>query len=273
MLQISGAEFDRPPCSVETKLFLCSTSRTGSNLLCRALIHHGIGIPHEYFNFFHAAIIGPRLDFAALSDGSALSRDLDLLRAYLAAVVERRTVNGTFAAKLSWWQYERVLDNPVGHSLLNGGHFVYLYRENLLDQAISNHIATLTGVWGPGDTVTTRPAPDPNFLDRRAIALKIELLAQHSENWRKFFARNDIEPLFISYEQLTSDLPGAVRAIAATIGLGPATIEAPYEEEKPSDRRVPSVSKIKADFLAGHQRVHSAPRPAARQTEDRETGA
>jgi hypothetical protein len=55
-LQLSSELLDRPPCPVRAKVFICSTPRTGSFLLCRAMIHHGIGIPHEYFHGRHAAI-------------------------------------------------------------------------------------------------------------------------------------------------------------------------------------------------------------------------
>jgi hypothetical protein len=67
--QISSELLDQPFCPVRAKVFVCSTPRTGSYFLCRAMIHHGIGIPHEYFHFLHAAIIGPRVGIDALQNG------------------------------------------------------------------------------------------------------------------------------------------------------------------------------------------------------------
>src|SRR5205085_10968681 len=125
-LEVSGEAFDRSPCPLQAKVFICSTPRTGSYLLCRAMIHHGIGIPHEYFHFWHAGIIGPRFGIGALKEGRVLATDPAARAAYIAALLERRTLNGIFASKIHWWAFERYLDNPQGTDLLRNGHFIYL---------------------------------------------------------------------------------------------------------------------------------------------------
>ena len=59
--QVNSGDFDQPPCPVKIKLIICSTPRSGSYLLCRAMIRHGIGVPHEYFNGINAGFISSRL--------------------------------------------------------------------------------------------------------------------------------------------------------------------------------------------------------------------
>jgi hypothetical protein len=59
--EVNSAKFDQPPCPIKTKLIICSTPRSGSYLLCHAMIHHRIGVPHEYFNGLNASTIGPRI--------------------------------------------------------------------------------------------------------------------------------------------------------------------------------------------------------------------
>ena len=74
-LQLSIELSDRPSCPVRAKVFICSTQRTGSFLLCRAMIHHGIGVPHEYFNHLHVSILVPRLGVCELQNGHLLESD------------------------------------------------------------------------------------------------------------------------------------------------------------------------------------------------------
>ena len=146
-LQLSSEAFDRPRCPIEAKLFICSTGRTGSWLLCRALIHHGIGVPHEYFNAKHFPAIAGRCGIEGLADDQHWGSDSQARRSYIAAVQERRTVNGIFAAKIHWSQFKTYLDNREGIEMLSGGHFIYLYREDLLAQTLSFHVARETGRW------------------------------------------------------------------------------------------------------------------------------
>jgi hypothetical protein len=68
-LQLSEL-FDRSSSPARAKVFICATGRTGSSLLCRAMFHHAIGLPHEYFNAGHIALIGQRSGIHALADGS-----------------------------------------------------------------------------------------------------------------------------------------------------------------------------------------------------------
>ncbi len=259
MLQVSGEAFDHAPAHVDSKLFLCSTGRTGSNLLCRALTHNNIGVPHEYLNYVHAGIIGKRFGFSV--EDQVFLDDANLRHSYLKRVMDCRTVNGIFAIKLSWWQYERFLDNPDGDIFFDGGQFVYIYREDLFGQAISRRVATLTGVWGPDETVTTEPRLNPDFLNREEIMNSVNTIARHDANWRAFFAKNDIAPLFVSYEQITKDLPGVLPGIARKIGLEVTSTGLIYEEERMPrgrDPATPSVAEIRADFLSGYQRVRTA---------------
>src|SRR5437868_434232 len=91
-LQLSSAAFDRPRCPIEAKLFICATGRRGSWFLCRALIHNGIGVPHEYFNPRHIPAIAGRCGIEALAGDRRWRSDREARRSYVAALLERRTV-------------------------------------------------------------------------------------------------------------------------------------------------------------------------------------
>jgi LPS sulfotransferase NodH/tetratricopeptide (TPR) repeat protein/SAM-dependent methyltransferase len=266
-LQLSEL-FDQPSSPVRAKVFICATGRTGSSLLCRAMFHHGIGLPHEYFNAGHIALIGQRSGIHPLADGRRLGSDSEARRAYIAALMDRRTANGIFAAKIHWGQYASYLDNPEGVELFQQAHFIQLYREDLLAQAISFHVSKETGRWGSADTVSTPPASIPRFFDVDLIADYIKMLAESDTSWRLFFARNAILPLTFSYERVRDDLAGVLRTIVDNFGLDLPTDCFDYAEEGPNEERdaeVPPRSEIKARFLRAHQRVIPALRPDAQR--------
>ena len=229
-LELSGEQFDRPHCPLRAKVIICATGRTGSWLLCRAMAHHGIGIPHEYFNARHVGLIATRYGIAGLADGTQLASNAQARQAYIAALLNYRTVNGIFATKIHWGQYASYLDNDEGVALLQNAHFVHLYRRDLVAQAISFHVARETGRWGLDDTVTTSPASAPRFFDLDQIADSMKMLADSDASWRLFFARNGISPLSCSYEHLRSDLPSVLRTIVSTFGLNAPTSPFDYAE-------------------------------------------
>ena len=266
-MQVSEGLFDQPPCPVRAKVFICATERTGSWLLCRAMFHHGIGVPHEYFNNKHTGLIGPRFGIQALADGRQLGSDSIARRAYIEALLDRRTANGIFAAKIHWWRFAAYLDNPEGVELFQGAHFIHLYREDLLGQAITFHLSKETGRWVNDDAVVTPPASSARFFDADVIDKRMETLAKSEMNWRLFFARNSIFPLSVSYERMRDDLPGVLHDIAGSLGLDVPAESLEYVEEGPKAERdagAPPRSSIKAKFLLAHQRVTPAPRALAR---------
>ncbi len=268
-LQISSDLLDQPHCRVRAKVFICSTPRTGSYLLCRAMIHHGIGIPHEYFHPLHAAIIGPRAGINALQNGWLLKTDAAVRQAYIREVMYRRTVNGIFSAKVQWWEFAEFLNNLEGLELFQNGHFLYLYREDLLAQAISLHISYQTGRWGFDDLVTSKPRAEPNFLDNASINKYLDEISAHDMAWRRFFTRHRISPLTVSYESLTADTGSVLRAMVESFSLEVSATDFAYTEERSTDTRylrLPLVAEIKAHFLDAHQQVFQAPQAAIKAT-------
>ena len=91
-------------------------------------------------------------------------------------------------------------------------------------------MSLLTGRWGTDDAVTTRPAAEPRFFDNEQIAKHLEELEIQNGEWREFFAKNAIQPLFLSYEGIKDDLAGALRKIVTTFGLQLPSQEFHYVE-------------------------------------------
>jgi LPS sulfotransferase NodH len=274
--EVSSPQLDQPPFAGEPrKLFICSTPRSGSYLLCRYMINAGLGVPHEYFNPIIMRQMAPRLGLGERADqlgwtppslrdrlpfrNPARQSETAFLKDYLAKLVEVRCQSGIFAAKLHFKHFVKVLDNPTGHRLLNGGVFIHLYRENLLGQAISVHFANLTGRWSIDDAITTKPADNPNFFDTAAIDREVRSLAEREMGWRVFFAQNGMRPISVSYERFCQDPYGLLDQIAAKVGIDPASLRRDYTEslrsETASDPKVPDRAEVMRRYVAAFRTI------------------
>jgi LPS sulfotransferase NodH len=193
------------------------------------------------------------------------------LERYLAALIPRRCQRGIFSAKIHFDQYMKVLDNPVGRRLLDGGVFIYLFREDLLKQAISRNFAYITGRWGIDDAVTTAPAAEGDLLEAAGIDRELETLADEDRGWRLMLARNGLSPMSISFEQLCRDPAGFLSEIACRVGIDPATLRQGYQEpiEAASETGagLPSRAEVTRRYLAATRQIRAADavRPAARK--------
>lgn len=273
--QVNSELLDQPEFTGEPKkIFICSTPRSGSYMLCRYMINAGLGVPHEYFNPINMRQIAPRfgLSVAGLRwrrrtpwDQVPFSRaararkaEVDFLATYVDVLIRRRCQGGIFAAKIHFDQYLKVLDNPIGDKLLDGGLFIQLYREDLLAQAISTQFANLTGKWDIDDTRATAPAAQPDFFDISGIDQTLEGLAEHDRCWRTFLARNGLTPMTISYERLCEDPAGLVARIARRVGFGPGALRRGYNEvgeRAAGDPGLPSKHEVARRYLAAIRRI------------------
>jgi LPS sulfotransferase NodH len=245
--QVNGAEFDQRPSPLKTKILICSTPRSGSYLLCRAMIQNGIGVPHEYFNGGNASIMSSRWGIGTVATPE-LERDGAPRRAYIAALLEHRTVNGIFAAKIQGGQFAQYFKNAPS-DLFENARFIFLYRADLLAQAISFHVSLLTGRWGIDNTVTTTPSSNPSFFDNALVADRMQTLANQDMEWRLLFARNAISPLFLSYEGILKDGLGVtMREILASFDLKLAARIPNYIELRSGDPDASLKSQIRERF-------------------------
>jgi LPS sulfotransferase NodH len=275
--QMTSELLDQPEFTgAPIKIFICSTPRSGSYMLCRYMINAGLGVPHEYFNPVIMRQIAPRLGLGESVKGlkwrhrSLRDRlpfgnrdrlaEMNFLDKYLSILIPRRCQGGIFAAKIHFGQYFIVLDNPVGRKLLDGGLFIYLFREDLLRQAVSRNFSYVTGRWGDDDAVTTAPVPQSDLFDATGINREIWTLADEDREWRLFLAKNGLSPLSISYEQLCKDPPGFVALIASRLALHPESLRHGYSEPvAPSGQdepALPSKSEVITRYLAAVRQIH-----------------
>jgi len=276
---------DQPPHSGEIdeikKIFICSTPRSGSYMLCRYMINAGLGVPHEYFNPIIMREIAPRIGLEDSVSGlkwryrspadylplgkSRRKAEVDFLKKYIDAIVPRRCRGGVFAAKIHFDQYLKVLDNPVGYSFLRGGLFVHLVRDNLLGQAISTHFANLTGRWGIDGAVTTVPAVRPKFFDVAAIDRTLEDIAEQNRGWRVLLAKNGVSAISIAYERLCEKDPFEfVVLLAKRLGIETGLLCKGYSEAgsayREGDLDIPRKNEVARRYVEAVRKFRGPPK-------------
>lgn len=79
-------------------------------------------------------------------------------------------------------------------------HFIYIWRRDLLQQAISTEIAFQTKIWKLKDDQSNRERNRLQFKPLNIYRYK-EGLQRYNQGWRKFFAKNSIEFHEIVYEE------------------------------------------------------------------------
>lgn len=205
------AQSDRPLSS--RTLLIAMLPRTGSTALCSLLeATEVLGIPREYLN-----PRGPLKPWARRLSASDLGEYLEALRR------EQATPNGVFALKTLYQDLEPVLERAPVAELLGTATFVYLTREDLVAQAISNYIAESSGVWHrdpSGELFRSRGGgdPDPPYDEAKILAEHDALVRQHAD-WERLFAQRSIEPLRVTYEGFVADANATVATVAEHVGV------------------------------------------------------
>lgn len=199
---------------------MCGTPRSGTGLLCGLLWSTGLaGRPDEYFYY------GNEPSWAAADYPGYVSW----------RVLSTATPNGVFGAKIMWGHLDAFLARlrdglareQVGDLELLARAFpdlrlVYVYRQDLVAQAVSWWKAEQTGEWQrPG----RRPARGRARFDFEKIRARHLTAREHNAGWRRWFRENDVEPRAVAYEELVADPIGVARRVLASIGAARAEDE------------------------------------------------
>ncbi len=207
---------------------VCCDTRTGSTLLCEALKETGVaGIPIEYFNSNPAREQHRRAYLGIESDGEYLEK----------IIAGSTTPNGVFGTKIHPRQFSVLLqkiemeggvrvgfDGAVLAARFPNLHYIWLARENKIRQAISLYRAKENKTWWKFAEMPAYvkqieiPTKDPEF-DFISIEKNLRLIRYGERFWKRYFQRNGITPLFLTYEELSNDLTGVVRRVLGYLKL------------------------------------------------------
>lgn len=187
-------------------LLICMTPRSGSSALSAALASTG-----------QMGQGGERLSRNILSGIVAEHRPANLRDLLERVIVLGRTPDGLSQIKCDLLQVLPFLLDPACFRLLRNARLVYLSREDVLGQAISRYRGFKAGVWHSKTEAGYSGVDAP--YDFAAISAQVNFIVNMMQGYERAFALLAMQPLRISYEQLTSD-PGTVLArIAALMGV------------------------------------------------------
>jgi trehalose 2-sulfotransferase len=197
---------------------ICTTPRSGSNLLCDLLHASGVmGDPREVLN------VRSMLKPFASNHGLVEDDDRVDLRRYLDEVMRPSLAKGgVFGMKLLFDHLIYGIEFQSVRELLRGSRFVWLTRTDVISQAISSYLAKNLQAWSLarerelGEAARKRAAVP---FDRDEIGGLIRYFGEQNAGWLEFFSVNRIDFLHVTYEELIAD-PGAVcRNICAFCGV------------------------------------------------------
>lgn len=216
---------------------ICSTPRSGSNLLGAGLSQTGLcGHPREYFN--------PRY-IPTFSRQWGVKQEMG---EYLARFRrEAATSNGALGLKLHG-SHLRALPGLFGRTradaspafleeLFPNPRYIYLRRANQIRQAVSFSIAARTEVWMHRKGEPAPPPPSVGY-DFRHIDTGLRDIRLQDEAWREFFGRFSIRPVEVLFERLAADYAGTIRRVLREAGVETPPDFTPTERfERMSDHR------------------------------------
>ncbi len=198
---------------------ICSTPRSGSNLLCEALKNTKLaGRPHQYFwapnmqKWAEKYALSPETDFAGYTTG----------------IVERTiTSNGVFGVKSMWdflLAFEKRLratpefagfDGPL-HELLAAVFpklkYVHIIRRDKVLQAVSLVRAVQSDLWTSQQQDARAPKAELHF-DPAAIQAMLRDLDEAEAGWASLFQSAGVQPHLVTYEELAANYESTAIAV------------------------------------------------------------
>ena len=186
---------------------ICMTPRSGSTFFSEALrVTEQLGNPGEWFNAHDTRSIDQIIERYGCQSREDI---LDHIYNYSASD------NGICVIKGDYFQCLPFLFDGLFESHYDQVKFVFLTREDLLAQAISRYVGTITGSWSSSQKASGETVE----YDRIGIEKQLTFLLDMEEGWRNLFASRGIRPARMTYEQLTRNLSGKVEQISKIMNV------------------------------------------------------
>lgn len=234
---------------------ICCSPRSGSHVLADGLSGTGLaGYPKERFSqFAERTSASPEQSrgriIAASAEAPPYDKELDA--AYIKEVLRIGTTdNGVFGVSIHWFQLPDAImrvkaylntteDAPekVLPAAFPNLAYIWLRRNDKVAQAVSWYKAIESGQFLKVQGGATRETPNETLqFDFDKIRTYLSALTSYDNSWKHFFSSNGIQPLTISYEDLSLDYTKSIKAALDFIGGvdGPVVIR-PTVFEKLAD--------------------------------------
>ncbi len=226
---------------------IATAPRSGSWLLSEALYNTGLaGHPHEYF----------RPDFRDVwAHEWQLPQGASIADYIAAAKANTRTPNGVFSVKVHWYQLVWLYGALAPGAFFTGARaaelleamfaplqYVFLWRRDTARQAISYYRASRSQKWFAKEPGSDECDSDP--VDLQQIRWFEDVVIEHQEHWRRYFAGGGIEPIEVQYEDLASSYEETVASLLSRLGItgdGSLALEAQRTLRRQADDRTEAI--------------------------------
>ncbi len=162
--------------------------------------------------------------------------DVEFERAYLKAIRSRGTdASGMLGLRVMWDTLEGLIgrlssifpDAQSDAALLETAFgrplYVQLVREDKVAQAVSLVRAEQSGLWHLASDGSVRQGvrnPKPNHYDAKSIEKEVAALVHDDAAWQRWFTAQNIEPVPVTYEELSKDPRAVIATILQALGAG-----------------------------------------------------
>jgi len=213
---------------------ICTSLRSGSTLLCLMLAATEVaGNPASWF---HEPSIDAWLEEFNLPADPALSEREVLASIFRAAIAKGSLDTGMFGLRLqrhSFAFFSRKLailhpDHPSDLQRFEAAFgktlFIYLSRRDKIGQAISYVRAQQSGLWHmapDGSELERLSPPREPVYDGDEIRDCLMTMQAYDQGWEDWFKAERIEPVRITYEELSADPGETLRLVMGRLALDP----------------------------------------------------
>jgi LPS sulfotransferase NodH len=202
---------------VQRNYIICTTARSGSNLLCDVLRNTGkLGHPVEAFNPDFMRTAGYR-EYIEPDAPVSVEHFVEWLKQ------RHRTRNGIFGTKMLYEDHNIFRRFPSFAEFFLKARIIHLRRRSKLRQAISYFFAEETGQWVATDQARRRP--EDVAFDFDAIRNHMDRLVVQDASWTTILNGLGIDYLEIYFEDFLADMQTKLNEIGAYVGAEEGDLE------------------------------------------------
>ena len=259
------SQWDLPRTPLKSAYIVCTTPRTGSNLLCFSLAKQGIGTPIEYLNLFGN---GSTQDFYnRITKGnfqSDLSSDMtgaEVCSKYIPEIVNHRTTaNGTFGMKIFAHHFTNLFGNADFSALtaLIGCEpkLIHLVRENLIELTISFIMARNSQSW---HSEMTSDKANETVYNFKEFFETMKDLNEVQNQWNSILGRHPHPNILrITYKGLSENYTETMTLVNEYLGVTDVDIPPPSIKRQASEAKLKLIEQFTNDCKQNAKQVRMA---------------
>lgn len=229
---------------------ICTSPRSGSTMLCKLLAATKVaGNPGS---LFHKPSVDAWLRYYKLEMSAFASRRETLDAIVKAAIARGKGETGVFGLRLQrgsltffmeqlgYWHPDSRTDLERIEAAFGPTLFIYLNRDDKIDQAISFIRAEQTGIWhrnADGSDLEVQDVTRENGYDPDAIRAQVSEFVEFDYAWRSWFENQSIKPLEVSYDALAREPKKALANILYALGADASIADStPAQTAKIADK-------------------------------------